>query len=42
MLSPPADVADQVTGGPVDGGHFFPEQHPGPTAAALTEFFGGP
>lgn len=33
-------LADNVTGGPVDGGHFFPEEHPESTAAALAEFFG--
>jgi haloacetate dehalogenase len=31
--------ADNVEGGPVKGGHFFPEEHPGETAAALSKFF---
>ena len=31
--------ADRVEGGPVKGGHFFPEEHPGETAAALSKFF---
>ncbi|TRC96205.1 alpha/beta hydrolase [Mesorhizobium sp. WSM4303] len=31
--------ADSVEGGPVKGGHFFPEEHPGETAAALSKFF---
>ncbi|RWP99691.1 alpha/beta hydrolase [Mesorhizobium sp.] len=31
--------ADRVEGGPVPGGHFFPEEHPQQTAAALSEFF---
>lgn len=30
--------ADSVEGGPVKGGHFFPEEHPGETAAALSKF----
>jgi haloacetate dehalogenase len=30
---------DDVRGGPVRGGHFFPEEHPGETAAALLAFF---
>jgi haloacetate dehalogenase len=32
---------DDVSGRPVDGGHFFPEEHPIETAAALEMFFGG-
>jgi haloacetate dehalogenase len=28
-----------VAGGPVPGGHFFPEEHPAATAAALADFF---
>ncbi|MGX5850671.1 alpha/beta fold hydrolase [Mesorhizobium sp. PL10] len=31
--------ADSVEGGPVKGGHFFPEEHPADTAAALSKFF---
>ncbi|MGX5842488.1 alpha/beta fold hydrolase [Mesorhizobium sp. ArgA1] len=31
--------ADSVEGGPVKGGHFFPEEHPEETAAALSKFF---
>jgi haloacetate dehalogenase len=31
--------ADDVRGGPVDGGHFFPEERPAETAKALAEFF---
>lgn len=31
--------ADSVEGGPVKGGHFFPEEHPCETAAALSKFF---
>ncbi|MBM2711479.1 alpha/beta hydrolase [Mesorhizobium caraganae] len=31
--------ADRIEGGPVKGGHFFPEEHPGETAAALSKFF---
>jgi haloacetate dehalogenase len=34
------ELADNVTGWPVDGGHFFPEEHPEHTAAALTDFLG--
>jgi haloacetate dehalogenase len=30
--------ADDVRGSAVDGGHFFPEEHPETTAALLTEF----
>ena len=35
------DLADDVAGGPVEGGHFFPEEHPSQTAAALAGFFKG-
>ncbi|MER8545247.1 alpha/beta hydrolase [Mesorhizobium sp. M0684] len=31
--------ADRVAGRAVQGGHFFPEEHPDKTAAALSEFF---
>ncbi len=31
--------ADQVSGAAIDGGHFFPEENPGATAAALERFF---
>jgi haloacetate dehalogenase len=31
--------ADRVEGSPVEGGHFFPEEHPRQTAAALSKFF---
>ncbi|MER8418523.1 alpha/beta hydrolase [Mesorhizobium sp. M0166] len=31
--------ADRVEGRAVQGGHFFPEEHPDKTAAALSEFF---
>jgi len=31
--------ADDVSGGPVAGGHFFPEESPRETAAALQAFF---
>jgi haloacetate dehalogenase len=31
-----------VRGWAVDGGHFFPEEHPASTAATLREFFGSP
>lgn len=31
--------ADNVNGGPVDGGHFFPEEYPNETATALRNFF---
>ncbi|RUU34449.1 alpha/beta hydrolase [Mesorhizobium sp. M6A.T.Ce.TU.002.03.1.1] len=31
--------ADSVEGSPVQGGHFFPEEHPHQTAAALSKFF---
>jgi haloacetate dehalogenase len=33
------ELAADVTGWPVDGGHFFPEEHPTALAAALREFF---
>jgi haloacetate dehalogenase len=33
------ELAPNVTGHPVDGGHFFPEEHPRDTAEALTAFF---
>lgn len=33
--------ADRVEGRPVPGGHFFPEEHPRQTAAALLGFFEG-
>ena len=33
---------NDVRGGAVDGGHFFPEEHPGLTADALREFFTTP
>jgi len=36
------ELADQVSGSPVAGGHFFPEEHPEETAAALADFFSGP
>jgi haloacetate dehalogenase len=32
--------ADEVDGGPVDAGHFFPEERPEETSAALGDFFG--
>jgi haloacetate dehalogenase len=31
--------ADDVSGGPIAGGHFFPEESPSETAAALLTFF---
>ncbi|TIR32955.1 MAG: alpha/beta hydrolase [Mesorhizobium sp.] len=31
--------ADRVEGSPVPGGHFFPEEHPHQTGAALSKFF---
>jgi len=31
--------ADDVRGRPMPGGHFFPEEHPGDTAAELSAFF---
>lgn len=33
------ELASDVTGWPVNGGHFFPEEHPRDTAAALAAFF---
>ena len=33
------ELAEQVEGRAVDGGHFFPEEHPLDTAAALAAFF---
>jgi haloacetate dehalogenase len=36
------EIAADVDGGPVDGGHFFPEEHPERTATALAGFFGRP
>ncbi len=33
------ELAADVTGGPVAGGHFFPEEHPAALASALSEFF---
>lgn len=33
--------ADHVTGAAIDGGHFFPEEAPGPTAALLRAFLAG-
>jgi pimeloyl-ACP methyl ester carboxylesterase len=33
-------LADDVTGGPVEGGHFFPEEHPRQTADTLRRFLG--
>src|SRR5215213_12007556 len=33
------ELADDVTGRPVEGGHFFPEEHPHATADSLTAFF---
>jgi haloacetate dehalogenase len=34
-----SELATEVSGGPVDGGHFFPEEHPKKTATMLAEFF---
>jgi haloacetate dehalogenase len=34
------ELADDVTGGPVEGGHFFPEAHPRRTADAVLRFLG--
>jgi haloacetate dehalogenase len=34
--------ADEVQGGPVSGGHFFPEEAPEETAEALARFFASP
>jgi haloacetate dehalogenase len=36
------EIADRVSGAPVDGGHFFPEEHPRQTAVALAGFFASP
>lgn len=33
------ELAEDVTGHPVDGGHFFPEERPEATATALRHFF---
>jgi haloacetate dehalogenase len=33
------ELATDVTGHPVEGGHFFPEEHPEATARALAAFF---
>ena len=33
------ELAPDVSGQPVEGGHFFPEEHPRDTAAALADFF---
>ena len=33
------ELAPNVTGQPVEGGHFFPEEHPQTTAEALAAFF---
>jgi haloacetate dehalogenase len=33
------ELAPNVSGHPVDGGHFFPEEHPEATAKALAAFF---
>jgi haloacetate dehalogenase len=33
------ELAENVDGRPVAGGHFFPEEHPAETATALAEFF---
>jgi haloacetate dehalogenase len=35
------ELAAQATGHAVAGGHFFPEEHPRDTAAALADFFSG-
>ena len=41
----PVDVwrnwADDVSGGPIDSGHFLPEENPEATTTALLEFFRG-
>jgi haloacetate dehalogenase len=34
------EIADDVNGWPVEGGHFFPEEHPAATAVTLATFFG--
>ncbi len=36
------ELADNSRGGPVAGGHFFPEEHPQDTADALLRFLGRP
>jgi haloacetate dehalogenase len=36
------EVADHITGGPINGGHFFPEERPEETVTALTAFFRHP
>jgi haloacetate dehalogenase len=33
------ELTADATGEPVDGGHFFPEEHPRETAYALAAFF---
>lgn len=33
------ELATDVTGGPIDGGHFFPEERPAAVADALGDFF---
>jgi haloacetate dehalogenase len=33
------ELATDVNGGPAEGGHFFPEEHPQEAATALTQFF---
>jgi haloacetate dehalogenase len=33
------DWADEVEGGPLPGGHFFPEENPDETADVLNRFF---
>ena len=35
-----AQCSGTVSGHPLDGGHFLAEELPGPTAAAMLEFFG--
>jgi haloacetate dehalogenase len=35
------ELADDIDGRPVDGGHFFAEEHPTETAEALTSFISG-
>jgi haloacetate dehalogenase len=35
------ELADDVEGGPVEGGHFFPEEDPAATAEALRRFLAG-
>ena len=34
------ELAPDITGRPVAGGHFFPEEHPRDTARVLIQFFG--